>query len=265
MKNFKEYLGGFRLGSFDNVEPMADLGDLPPKGMAGKDSRGVGLNAVYSSQAAGTIKPMLTAKKIQKKNKTVKEEIELTELQIKDIQTAAKKFAKGIYDKLKRMVTTRQRYEYAAKTLQAVIDRKKKERAKEGLPLRHDIGYYAAAVGNTFMDIDPKKLQTMVHENLNEIWALEDLYSDDNPKDTVRGTGYGDASSARKTLQIIKSVDKERQMQIVNTLYNRAKHHANQTSGMRDAMSIFKKWIEREKIKESALYQYMVDKKIIKD
>ena len=69
-KTFKEYLGGVRLGNYDNIEPMADLGDLPPKGMAGKDSRGVGLHATYSSQAAGTIKPMLTAdaKKLQQKN-----------------------------------------------------------------------------------------------------------------------------------------------------------------------------------------------------
>ena len=53
-------------------------------------------------------------------------------------------------------------------------------------------------------------------------------------------------------------------MQIVNTLYNRAKHHANQTSGMREAMAIFKKWIDDKKIKESTLYNYMVEKKIIK-
>ena len=44
-KTFKEYLGGFRLGYHDNVKPMADLGDKAPKGMAGRDSRGVGLHA----------------------------------------------------------------------------------------------------------------------------------------------------------------------------------------------------------------------------
>ena len=44
-KTFKEYLGGVRLGYHDNVKPMASLGDRPPKGMAGRDSRGVGLHA----------------------------------------------------------------------------------------------------------------------------------------------------------------------------------------------------------------------------
>jgi hypothetical protein len=183
-KTFKEYLGGFRLGYFDNIEPMASLGDIPPKGQAGKDSRGVGLHANYTSQAAGTIKPMLTAsaKKLQQKN--------------------WKEKGHGPY---------------------------RKEEVE-----------------------------------FNEMWTLEDLYSDDNPKDTVRGTGYGDASSARKTLKIITSVDKERQMQIVNTLYNRAKHHANQTAGMRDAMKIFKKWIDDNKIKETPLYNYLLDKGVIK-
>ena len=45
MKNFKEYLGGIRLGNLDSMQPMADLGDRPPKGQGGRDSRGVGLNA----------------------------------------------------------------------------------------------------------------------------------------------------------------------------------------------------------------------------
>jgi len=45
MKNFKEYLGDIRLGNLDSMQPMADLGDRPPKGQGGRDSRGVGLNA----------------------------------------------------------------------------------------------------------------------------------------------------------------------------------------------------------------------------
>ena len=48
-KSFKEYiksyLGGYRLGNYDNISPIASLGDVPPKGQGGKDSRGVGLHA----------------------------------------------------------------------------------------------------------------------------------------------------------------------------------------------------------------------------
>lgn len=185
LKEFLSYVGGVRLGNpSDNITPIASLGDTPPKGQGGKDSRGVGLQASkkYSKKedgmvgpGMGTYQPFITAQKIK---------------------TPA---------------------------------------------------------------IEPDKRST------GEKSVKEDLYSDDNPNDTVKGTGYGDAATARKTLKIIKSVDKKRQMQIVNTLYNRAKHHANQTADMRAAMSIFKTWIDDKKIKESILYKHMIDKKILKD
>ena len=38
-------MGGVRLGNYDNITPIASLGDVPPKGQGGKDSRGVGLHA----------------------------------------------------------------------------------------------------------------------------------------------------------------------------------------------------------------------------
>src|SRR5210317_958850 len=88
------------------------------------------------------------------------------EITLNDIKRGAKRFAKGVYDKVRRMATTSKRYEYVAKVLQDVIDRKKRERAREGLPLRHDIGYYAAAVADTFHDINPKKLVKMVSEEV---------------------------------------------------------------------------------------------------
>ena len=93
----------------------------------------------------------------------------------------------------------------------------------------------------------------------------EDLYSDDNPKDTIKGTGYGSAEKAKTTISKMKSVSKGRAMQTINTMYNRAKHHANQNQGMRNAMKVFKSWIDKNKIKESVLYKHMIDKKIIKE
>jgi hypothetical protein len=70
-KSFKEYLGlgGHRIGYIDNIKPMASLGDTPPKGQGGRDSRAVGLVANYTTQGVGTIKPInADAKKLQKKN-----------------------------------------------------------------------------------------------------------------------------------------------------------------------------------------------------
>jgi predicted nucleotidyltransferase len=118
-------------------------------------------------------------------------------INLNDIKMAAQKFVKGIADKLKTMVTTSKRYEYAAKVLQDVIDRKKKERTKEGLPLRHDISYYAAAVADTFKDIDPKKLVTMVHEEyLSEAKSVAFTFGRFNPPTT----GH------EKLIQKVKSV-----------------------------------------------------------
>jgi hypothetical protein len=36
-------------------------------------------------------------------------------------------------------------------------------------------------------------------------------------------------------------------MQIVNTMYNRAKHHKYQTTGMKGAMKVYKSWLSKNK------------------
>ena len=84
-KEYMSYLGGFRIGNLDSFQPMPSLGDTPPKGQGGRDSRGVGLNsgsrdlplkANYTGQAPGTMRPFLTAaKKIQDKNKKDKKKV----------------------------------------------------------------------------------------------------------------------------------------------------------------------------------------------
>ena len=72
MKTFKEYLGlpTISVGGLDSYHPIASLGDTPPKGKGSRDGRAMGLQANYTSQGVGTIKPMLTAdaKKMQQQN-----------------------------------------------------------------------------------------------------------------------------------------------------------------------------------------------------
>jgi hypothetical protein len=66
-------------------------------------------------------------------------------------------------------------------------------------------------------------------------------------KDAVKGTGYGSKEKAEKTIKIIDKLRKDdhrHAMSIATTMMNRANHSANQTEGMRDAVPIFKKWIE---------------------
>jgi hypothetical protein len=101
------------------------------------------------------------------------------------IKLTTTRWFKDVVDKIKRKATTSQRYEYAAKVLQDVIDRKEVERARMGLPLRHDIGYYAAAVADTFHDIDPKKLVKMVREEyLPEAKSVAFTFGRFNPPTT---------------------------------------------------------------------------------
>lgn len=57
-------------------------------------------------------------------------------------------------------------------------------------------------------------------------------------------TGYGTEEKAKKTLRSIKKLPRSKQNQIVNTMYNRAKFHANQTKDMKKAMKVFQKWMK---------------------
>ena len=66
------------------------------------------------------------------------------------------------------------------------------------------------------------------------------LYSNGKSKPRTK-TGYGDAKRARDTLRNIKKFDKVYQMQVVTTMYNRAKYHTNQTSDMK----VFKKMAKK--------------------
>jgi len=86
MKTFqelKEYLGGFRLGSFPTMKPMASMGDKAPT-TVGQQSLGVGINAAYTSQAAGTMKPFLKAQQNTVLNK-IKDKYNLTKDQLADL------------------------------------------------------------------------------------------------------------------------------------------------------------------------------------
>ena len=69
------------------------------------------------------------------------------------------------------------------------------------------------------------------------------LYSDDHPDTTQKGTGFKDAATAKRTLEIIRSKPRKRQVWTVNAMLNRAKYHPHQTSSMREAMQIFEDWM----------------------
>jgi len=75
IKTLKEYLGlpTIRVGGLDSIHPIASLGDRPPKDQGSRDSRATGLQANYTSQSVGSVKPMLTADAKAKQQKNWKE------------------------------------------------------------------------------------------------------------------------------------------------------------------------------------------------
>ena len=68
----------------------------------------------------------------------------------------------------------------------------------------------------------------------------------------IKGTGYDSLKRAKSTIRLIKTKSKSEQKEIVETMYNRAKYHDTQTSGMREAMEVFEQWLteDTKKIKK---------------
>ena len=73
------------------------------------------------------------------------------------------------------------------------------------------------------------------------------LYVDYNPKTTLKGTGFKNAETADKTIQLIKNRDLAYQKRVILTMFNRAKFHPHRTDNMEKAMIIFKKWLDSNK------------------
>jgi hypothetical protein len=72
-----------------------------------------------------------------------------------------------------------------------------------------------------------------------------------NPKKSTKNTGFKNKQKAIDTLEIIKNLDKTKQMQIVLTMYYRAEHHPYKTKDMEQAQKVFKKWLIEHGYKKS--------------
>tara|TARA_Y100000591_G_C21769875_1_gene665004 strand:+ start:334 stop:876 length:543 start_codon:yes stop_codon:yes gene_type:complete len=69
------------------------------------------------------------------------------------------------------------------------------------------------------------------------------LFSDYNPKTTTPGLGFKDRKKALYTLRAIKKRDRKYQVNVVATMLGRAMKHPSQTEGMKEAISVFNKWM----------------------
>lgn len=104
-------------------------------------------------------------------------------------------------------------------------------------------------------------------EYLQESSQKGTLYSDDNPKDTVKGMHYGTRKESKESIQKLESLYKRKQIThqravaIANTMHNRAKHHANPNVGIKAGEKVWKEYLEKLKkrtqsMKESNLLSF---------
>lgn len=76
-----------------------------------------------------------------------------------------------------------------------------------------------------------------------------ELYNDLHPKTSLKNTGYANPTIAKQTIKLISRRSLKYQFDVINTMYNRAKYHPNQTQAIRDAMEIFSVWLSKYKAK----------------
>ena len=80
------------------------------------------------------------------------------------------------------------------------------------------------------------------------------LYADYHPETSTQGFGYVNAKKARDTLAQLRKMGADRNytLQVVNTMYNRAKFHQNRTAGMEAAMKVYEAFLKKFKGAEKA-------------
>ena len=82
------------------------------------------------------------------------------------------------------------------------------------------------------------------------------LYADDHPQTSLKKTGFKDIKTAEYTIKLVEKRSLKYQFDVINTMYNRAKYHPNQTPEMKDAMKIFKIWLMDYKNKKKIQLNY---------
>ena len=73
------------------------------------------------------------------------------------------------------------------------------------------------------------------------------LFSDYNPKTTIKGLGFKNEDKAKYTIERIKNESLKYQVNVISTMIGRAKNHPHQTDDMVKAIKIFEKWLKKYK------------------
>jgi inhibitor of KinA sporulation pathway (predicted exonuclease)/DNA-directed RNA polymerase subunit RPC12/RpoP len=73
------------------------------------------------------------------------------------------------------------------------------------------------------------------------------LFTDENPATTIKGTGFKDREMAERTIFLTSQKGvRYKQYWTIKAMRERAAFHPHQSSGMRDAIIVFDKWLKEE-------------------
>jgi hypothetical protein len=86
----------------------------------------------------------------------------------------------------------------------------------------------------------------MGHEELAERIKSVELYTDAHKSKTIKGLGFKNKDTAIKSILALSKLPMDQQFKIINVLYQRAKYHPYPTEGIKDAMKVFKKWLDKK-------------------
>ena len=78
-----------------------------------------------------------------------------------------------------------------------------------------------------------------------------DLFTDEDPNNTIKGLGFKDKETAERSIEIIRRADRTHahKMQAAMAMEQRARFHAHQTPGIRAGQKVYAKFIEEMKKK----------------
>ena len=168
-----------------------------------------------------------------------------------------------IIQNIRSKTIRRGNYKLALTALKQVLDRKHKNKR------RHDDNYYAYQVARSFTGVEPRQLSKMLkNESLEEAEKRvprkyksqdpdkhSDLYTDEDPKDTIKGLGFVDGAKARESINIISKSGRPHahKMQAAMAMHQRARVAADRAKNpdskknLHAAEKVYKAYIEKMK------------------
>lgn len=110
-------------------------------------------------------------------------------------------------------------------------------------------------VKHTYSKFNPKKItgdiDKMPMGNLRK--KSLSLYANYKPDTTIKGFGFKNKKKAQDTIKALQNLNYKYQMNVVNTMINRAKYHPHINDNMREAILVFEKYKKKLKNKSSRL------------